>query len=61
MKSDWKKDENMAGDWNHTSGKWTGDANDKGMHSVYAMCSFTAHSANYSFFACLVLAVNYNM
>lgn len=30
VKSDWKKDENMAGEWNYTSGKWNGDANDKG-------------------------------
>ena len=30
VKSDWKKDENLAGEWNHTSGKWNGDAEDKG-------------------------------
>lgn len=30
VKSDWKKDENTAGEWNHTSGKWNGDPNDKG-------------------------------
>ncbi|KAK6920809.1 Calreticulin/calnexin [Dillenia turbinata] len=30
VKSDWKRDENMAGEWNYTSGKWNGDANDKG-------------------------------
>jgi len=30
VKSEWKKDENMAGEWNYTSGKWNGDANDKG-------------------------------
>ncbi|KAM7274170.1 hypothetical protein ACFE04_028834 [Oxalis oulophora] len=29
VKSEWKKDENMAGEWNYTSGKWNGDANDK--------------------------------
>lgn len=29
--SDWKKDENMAGQWKHTSGNWSGDPNDKGM------------------------------
>jgi calreticulin len=29
--SDWKKDENTAGVWNHTSGKWNGDPNDKGI------------------------------
>ena len=31
VKSEWKKDENMAGEWNYTSGKWNGDANDKGI------------------------------
>jgi hypothetical protein len=30
VKSDWKKDDNTAGEWNHTSGKWNGDADDKG-------------------------------
>lgn len=30
VKSDWKKDENLAGEWNYTSGKWNGDADDKG-------------------------------
>lgn len=30
VKSEWKKDENMAGEWNHTSGKWNGDPEDKG-------------------------------
>lgn len=30
VKSDWKKDEKMVGEWNHTSGKWSGDPNDKG-------------------------------
>ncbi|CAI9771175.1 unnamed protein product [Fraxinus pennsylvanica] len=29
VKSEWKKDENMAGEWNYTSGKWNGDPNDK--------------------------------
>ncbi|KAK1269328.1 hypothetical protein QJS04_geneDACA005113 [Acorus gramineus] len=33
VKSDWKRDENMAGEWVHTSGKWTGDANDKGIQT----------------------------
>lgn len=31
VKSDWKKDESMAGDWVHTAGKWSGDPADKGM------------------------------
>ncbi|KAF9681511.1 hypothetical protein SADUNF_Sadunf05G0009000 [Salix dunnii] len=40
--SDWKKDENTAGVWNHTSGKWNGDPNDKGIqtsedHRFYAI------------------------
>lgn len=30
VKSDWKKDENLAGEWNYTSGKWNGDDDDKG-------------------------------
>lgn len=29
--SEWKKDENLAGEWNYTSGKWNGDPNDKGI------------------------------
>ncbi|KAL4202440.1 hypothetical protein AMTRI_Chr02g221060 [Amborella trichopoda] len=39
--SDWKKDENMSGQWIHTSGKWTGDPNDKGIQT----------SEDYRFFA----------
>ncbi|PQP96100.1 calreticulin [Prunus yedoensis var. nudiflora] len=31
--SEWKKDENLAGEWNYTSGKWNGDANDKGIQT----------------------------
>lgn len=30
VKSEWKKDENLAGEWNYTSGQWNGDATDKG-------------------------------
>ena len=30
VKSDWKKDDNTAGEWSHTAGNWSGDANDKG-------------------------------
>ncbi|KAL3651340.1 hypothetical protein CASFOL_004342 [Castilleja foliolosa] len=33
VKSDWKKEDNMAGEWNYTSGKWNGDANDKGIQT----------------------------
>jgi hypothetical protein len=33
--SDWKKDENTAGVWNYTSGKWNGDPNDKGILSLF--------------------------
>ncbi|KZV43658.1 calreticulin-like [Dorcoceras hygrometricum] len=33
VKSDWKKDESMAGEWNYTSGKWNGDADDKGIQT----------------------------
>ncbi|CAH9087470.1 unnamed protein product [Cuscuta europaea] len=31
--SDWKKDDNTAGVWNHTSGKWNGDPTDKGIQT----------------------------
>lgn len=49
VKSDWKKDDNTAGEWNHTSGKWNGDADDKGEAStlplrirfvLFGMCQF---------------------
>ncbi|KAF2324009.1 hypothetical protein GH714_006135 [Hevea brasiliensis] len=33
VKSEWKKDENTAGEWNYTSGKWNGDPNDKGIQT----------------------------
>ncbi|KAI8018434.1 hypothetical protein LOK49_LG04G02804 [Camellia lanceoleosa] len=33
VKSGWKKDEKMAGEWNYTSGKWHGDPNDK-VHAI---------------------------
>ncbi|KAJ1686023.1 hypothetical protein LUZ63_017413 [Rhynchospora breviuscula] len=33
VQSEWKKDENTAGEWNHTSGKWNGDAEDKGIQT----------------------------
>ncbi|KAG7969374.1 hypothetical protein I3843_07G028500 [Carya illinoinensis] len=33
VKSDWKKDENVAGEWNFTAGKWHGDPNDKGIQT----------------------------
>ncbi|GMH07725.1 hypothetical protein Nepgr_009565 [Nepenthes gracilis] len=31
--SDWKRDENVAGEWNYTSGKWYGDPDDKGIQT----------------------------
>ena len=31
VKSDWKRDENVAGEWNYTAGKWNADPNDKGI------------------------------
>ena len=42
VKSDWKRDEGLAGEWNFTSGKWNGDVNDKGIqtsedHRFYAI------------------------
>ncbi|XP_023643750.1 calreticulin-1 [Capsella rubella] len=33
VKSDWKKDSNTAGEWKHTGGNWSGDANDKGIQT----------------------------
>ncbi|KAJ4766488.1 Calreticulin [Rhynchospora pubera] len=33
VQSEWKKDESTAGEWNHTSGKWNGDAEDKGIQT----------------------------
>ncbi|KAJ8447787.1 hypothetical protein Cgig2_015150 [Carnegiea gigantea] len=33
VKSDWKRDENMAGEWNYTAGKWNADPNDKGIQT----------------------------
>ncbi|KAM1038648.1 hypothetical protein ACFX13_034039 [Malus domestica] len=33
VKSDWKREEGLAGEWNYTSGKWNGDANDKGIQT----------------------------
>ncbi|XP_068634742.1 calreticulin-1-like [Aristolochia californica] len=41
VKSDWKNDEGMAGDWVHTSRNWSGDPNDKGIQT----------SPDYRFFA----------
>ncbi|KAG0475270.1 hypothetical protein HPP92_014956 [Vanilla planifolia] len=50
VKSDWKKDENTAGDWNHTAGKWSGDANDKGIQT-YPDFRFFAISAQFPEFS----------
>nr|XP_043627608.1 calreticulin isoform X2 [Erigeron canadensis] len=50
VKSDWKKDENMAGEWNYTSGKWNGDANDKGIQTSEDY-RFYAISAEYPEFS----------
>ncbi|XP_015690140.2 calreticulin-like [Oryza brachyantha] len=33
VKSEWKKEDNTAGEWNHTSGKWNGDADNKGIQT----------------------------
>lgn len=41
VKSDWKKDEKMLGEWHHTSGNWSGDANDKGIFFFYTLKSLT--------------------
>ncbi|KAH1035396.1 hypothetical protein GLYMA_20G098400v4 [Glycine max] len=50
VKSDWKKDENLAGEWNHTSGQWNGDANDKGIQTSEDY-RFYAISAQYPEFS----------
>ncbi|KAL9234954.1 hypothetical protein vseg_009764 [Gypsophila vaccaria] len=50
VKSDWKKDENMAGEWNFTSGKWNGDANNKGIQTSEDY-RFYAISAEYPEFS----------
>ncbi|XP_078428319.1 calreticulin-like [Wolffia australiana] len=34
VKSDWKKEDNTAGEWVHTAGKWSGDPNDKGIQTT---------------------------
>lgn len=33
IKSDWNREEGMAGEWVHTAGKWNGDPEDKGLHT----------------------------
>ncbi|OEL33898.1 Calreticulin, partial [Dichanthelium oligosanthes] len=50
VKSDWKKDDNTAGEWNHTSGKWNGDAEDKGIQTSEDY-RFYAISAQYPEFS----------
>ncbi|GKC47997.1 calreticulin isoform X1 [Tanacetum coccineum] len=50
VKSDWKKEDNMAGEWNYTSGKWNGDANDKGIQTSEDY-RFYAISAEYPEFS----------
>ncbi|TVU44287.1 hypothetical protein EJB05_03723 [Eragrostis curvula] len=50
IKSDWKKDDNTAGEWNHTSGKWNGDADDKGIQTSEDY-RFYAISAQYPEFS----------
>lgn len=50
VKSEWKKDENMAGEWNYTAGKWNGDANDKGIQTSEDY-RFYAISAEYPEFS----------
>ncbi|KAG2534066.1 calreticulin-like [Panicum virgatum] len=50
VKSDWKKDDSTAGEWNHTSGKWNGDADDKGIQTSEDY-RFYAISAQYPEFS----------
>ncbi|CAF1924364.1 unnamed protein product [Brassica napus] len=33
VKSEWKKEDKSAGEWSHTAGNWSGDANDKGIQT----------------------------
>ena len=37
VKSDWKKDENMAGDWIHTAGNWSANPNDRGITLIISL------------------------
>ncbi|MQM08428.1 hypothetical protein Taro_041282 [Colocasia esculenta] len=50
VKSDWKKSKNMAGDWIHTAGNWSGDPNDKGIQT-YPDYRFFAISAQFPEFS----------
>jgi len=50
VNSEWKKDDNTAGQWNHTSGKWNGDADDKGIQTSEDY-RFYAISAGYPEFS----------
>ncbi|EMS59406.1 Calreticulin [Triticum urartu] len=50
VKSEWKKEDNTAGEWNHTSGKWNGDADDKGIQTSEDY-RFYAISAQYPEFS----------
>ncbi|CAI0459665.1 unnamed protein product [Linum tenue] len=51
VKSDWKKDENMAGEWNYTAGKWNGNVDDKGGIQTSEDYRFYAISAEYPEFS----------
>lgn len=50
VSSEWKKEDNTAGQWNHTSGKWNGDADDKGIQTSEDY-RFYAISAGYPEFS----------
>jgi hypothetical protein len=43
VKSEWKKEDNTVGEWNHTAGKWNGDTNNKGEDRC------THHAADFVF------------
>ncbi|KAM0878468.1 hypothetical protein ACQ4PT_034876 [Festuca glaucescens] len=50
VKSEWKKEDGTAGEWNHTSGSWSGDAQDKGIQTSEDY-RFYAISAQYPEFS----------
>uniref|UniRef100_A0A0E0P2U8 Uncharacterized protein n=1 Tax=Oryza rufipogon TaxID=4529 RepID=A0A0E0P2U8_ORYRU len=50
VKSEWKKEDNTVGEWNHTAGKWNGDTNNKGIQTSEDY-RFYAISAEYPEFS----------
>ena len=50
VKSEWKKEDNTVGEWNHSAGKWNGDTNNKGIQTSEDY-RFYAISAEYPEFS----------